>query len=331
MAAYVGLDLGGNSINVTVMEDGTFLIPTLREIESLATDGPATCVAQLMKGFEIALTEAKIDRSQVAAVGLDTPGPASAEGVLSKQGTVNFADPGYKGFDIRGALAKELGLPVSYLNDGNAAALYAHYHRFGNDPTKTSVSLIIGTGLGGGIVTNGRVLVGRVGFAAENGHTRLPGDWHPTETFHARCNCGNTNDLESIVSLTGIELNLLPHFLPRYPDHPLHGMPLKQAAKKVRGLAEQGDPMATEIFRTQTYAIAAHIDLMVNLLDPDAIFIGGGGVEANEAFRTWYIQSIREATPLREEQRDLPIEIIPNGDMAGARGAAVYAAQKFGS
>ena len=69
---------------------------------------------------------------------------------------------------------------------------------------------------------------------------------------------------------------------------------------------------------------------MINVFDPDAIFIGGGVIEAAEELREWYLDGIRKSIPYRDEQADLAIEIAPDGDKAGARGAALYAAEKFG-
>ncbi|MCU0314975.1 MAG: ROK family protein [Fimbriimonadaceae bacterium] len=330
MSLTIGIDLGGNSINVTALEDGEWLINEMVEIPAHVTQGPEICLDQLQKGFELALEKSGKSKTEVLAVGLDTPGPASADGVISSKGTTNFRHDGFRSFNIRSALSEKLGLPVSYLNDGNAAALYAHYANLESPEKKTSVSLIIGTGLGGGIVANGQILRGRVGFAAELGHVYLPYNWNPEGWFPTRCNCGKIADLESVASLTAIELNLLPKYLPQYPDHELHGYDKKTAAKKLRSLAEQGDEMALKIFRVQTYALAGHIDQMVDTLDPDAIFIGGGGVEATDEFRAWYLKGIQAALNLREEQADLPIVIIPDGDMAGARGAAVFARQTFG-
>jgi len=327
MAKIVGLDLGGNSINVTAYDGSRFLIEDMAELPSLVTQGPDTCINQLESAFKMALERTGWSASDVDAVGLDTPGPISADGVLCSKGATNFSGEGYWNFDLRGALSQELELPVSFLNDGNAAALYAHWKRFGDDPTKTSVSLIVGTGLGGGVVANGRVLVGRVGFAAELGHVTLPGNWYPDGSIPARCNCGKDSDLESIASLTGIELNLLPYFLPKYPGHTLAALPIKEAAKKVRGLAEKGDELSRAVFRAQTWALAAHIDQMINVFDPDAVFIGGGVIEASEELREWYLESIRKSIPFRDEQTDLDIEIVPDGDKAGARGASVFAHQ----
>lgn len=326
---YVGLDLGGTTINVTAFDGENFLVPGMHEIPSLVSSGPEVCLNQLRIAYQAALNLTGWSHEDVTAVGLDTPGPASATGVMSSTGGTNFGHAGYGHFDMRGGLADLIGKPTTYLNDANAAALYGHRATFGDDPTKTTVSLIIGTGLGGGIVVNGRIVVGRVGYAAELGHTRLPGDWHPTESIQAKCNCGRINDLESIVSLTGIRLNLLPYFLPRFPDHRLAGMEIGDAAKKVRGLAEDGDPLGQLIFRTQAHAIAAHIDQMINILDPDAILLGGGGVQTSEAFHAWFLNEIRTACTFREEQADLAILFVEDGDMAGARGSAIYAAQQY--
>ncbi|MDR3689886.1 MAG: ROK family protein [Fimbriimonas sp.] len=330
MGKFVGLDLGGNSINVTAFDGTSFVIEGMAELPSLVSEGPETCVSQLCAGFELALELTKWKKSEITAVGLDTPGPISADGVLCSKGATNFSDKAYWNYDLRGALAKALHLPVSFLNDGNAAALYAHWVQFKDDADKTSVSLIVGTGLGGGVVANGSVLIGKVGFAAELGHVTLPGNWYPEGIIHARCNCGKDNDLESIASLTGIELNLLPYFLQKYPDHPLSAMPINDAAKKVRGFAERQDEMCLAIFRAQTYALAAHIDQMVNVFDPDAIFIGGGVIEAKQEFREWYLENIRNSVPYREEQANLPIVVAPDGDRAGARGAALFASRKLG-
>ena len=325
----IGLDLGGNSINVTAYDGSGFLIQELCEIPSRVTEGPDCCVARLVEGYTRALELTGWRADEIDAVGLDTPGPVSGEGVLCATGATNFGHAAYANFDIRGALAREIGVPVSFLNDGNSAGIYAHWRTFGDDPGKTSISLIVGTGLGGGVVTGGRALVGRVGFAAELGHVSLPVNWNPVERFDTRCNCGRISDLESVASLTGIELNLLPHYLPRYPGHPLAELPIKEAAKQVRSYAESGDALAREVFQAQCWALAAHIDQMINVFDMDAVFIGGGVIEASEELRTWYLESIRRAIPFRAEQEALLIETVPDGDRAGARGAAVFASQQL--
>jgi predicted NBD/HSP70 family sugar kinase len=226
MAKIIGLDLGGNCINVTAYDGHGFAIDGMCEIPSLVREGPAICLRQLAIAFDRGLEVTGWTRSEIDAIGLGSPGPVSGDGVLCAAGATNFGPLGYENFDLRGNLQKNLDFPVSFLNDGNAAGLYAHWKAFGEDPTKTSISLIVGTGLGGGIVAGGRVLVGRVGFAGELGHVGLPANWNPVERFDTKCTCGRIGDLESVASLTGIELNLLPHYLPKYPGHPLSDIPI---------------------------------------------------------------------------------------------------------
>ncbi len=330
MSAYIGIDLGGNAVNVTAFRDGDFLIDEMIEVPSRVKEGPAVCVEQMALGFRKALEAAGLTESDVVAVGMDGPGPASATGVMSSKGATNFGNSAYSSYDLRGALQDALGIQTSYINDGNAAGLYSHWVRFGSSPHRSSISLIIGTGMGGAVVTHGKVAIGKVGFAAELGHTKLPHDWNPVETMACRCNCGYVNDLESVASLTGIELNLLPHYLPRYPGHDFEKLDMNTAAKKARGYAEKGDELALQVFRCQTWAIAAHVEMMINILDMDAVFIGGGGVQSTEEFRQFFLTSIRESIKYRPEQEDLEIAIAPHGDMAGARGAALYAQSFFG-
>jgi len=147
-----------------------------------------------------------------------------------------------------------------------------------------------------------------------------------TSGLNPECNCGRTGDLESLCSLTAIEKNILPYFLPRYPGHELARMDFHQAAKLVRGLAEKGDALSREVFRVQAHALGLFFDEMVNTFDPDAFIVGGGALETGKQFQDWFIEQIRAAMPAqREEQAGIPIHVMPNGDTAGARGAAIEA------
>jgi predicted NBD/HSP70 family sugar kinase len=292
------------------------------------TDGPESAVEQLAEAFAGILTMTSTPLTLVRAVGLDTPGPASADGVISSKGSTNFNQVSWHGFDIRGALEARIGLPVIYNNDANAAALYAHHRHFGADAaTSSSVAAIVGTGLGGGVVESGRVVSGAAGMAGELGHVQIPlhgvlEDDQPVP----QCNCGFEGDVESIASLTGIANNLLPYWLTKFPDHPLAGEPIKKAAKKLRGYGEQNDPLALAVFGQQAKAIGKLFTIAANFTDPSAYFLGGGVVEAAPKFRQWFLNTVREHTQLRREQMAVAtFALVPDLDMAGARGAAVAA------
>lgn len=327
MQLIAGIDLGGTAVNYTLIDlDGHFLIDGLCEHPARSVEGPDICLQQIADGLALAVDKVQASLSDVIAVGLDTPGPASATGVLSAKGSTNFVHPEWAGFDLPGNLSIRLQKPVRYLNDGNAGALWGHFNIFGKRPA-TSVSAIVGTGLGGGVIVDGQVVTGRAGFGGECGHVLIPTQRIAgLEEVTPQCNCGRVGDLESVCSLTAIRNTLLPTFLKRYPQHELAGLDVRDAAKKVRGLAERGDEMCRDIFRVQAHALGLFFDQMINVFDPDALIVGGGAIEASPDFQRWFLDEIRAGMPVqREEQADIPIRIMPNGDTAGARGAAIEA------
>ncbi len=328
MHAVAGVDLGGTAVNYTLLnQDEKFLIEVLCEHPALAKQGPEICLQQIADGLEIAAGKAGISLEDIVAVGLDTPGPASAGGQLSARGSTNFVHPKWAGFDIREGLAHKLGKPVSYLNDANAAALWGHYALFGSTSRETSISIVIGTGNGGGIILDGNVVKGKNGFGGELGHVLIPyQSIAGTIGISPQCNCGRIGDLESLCSLTAIERNILPYFLPRFPGHELGKIDLHEAAKLVRGMADRGDPLSKEVFRVQAHALGLFFDEMVNTFDPDAFIVGGGALETSPEFQRWFMAEVRAAMPnQREEQAGIPLHVMPNGDTAGARGAAIEA------
>ena len=328
MTVVAGVDLGGTAVNYTLLDQQErFLIDGLSEHPALSKQGPDVCLQQIADGLKIAADRVGVDLVDVVAVGLDTPGPASAAGQFSARGSTNFVHAKWASYDIREGLARKIGKPVCYLNDANAAALWGHYAIFGANSKETSISIIIGTGNGGGIILDGNVVKGKNGFGGELGHVLIPyQSIAGTSGIAPHCNCGRVGDLESLCSLTAIEKTILPYFLPRYPGHELAKADIHQAAKLVRGLADNGDALSREVFRVQAHALGLFFDEMVNTFDPDALIVGGGAIEASPEFQRWFIEEIRAGMPTqREEQAGIPIYVIPNGDTAGARGAAIEA------
>jgi len=327
----VGIDNGGTANNATVLDsEGRFLVTEMAELPSLVREGPDKAIAALVDSCDKVLAMTGIPREDVRAVGLDTPGPASADGVLATGGATNFGHPDWSRFNIRAALEERLGIPVLYNNDGNAAALYAHYVRHGADAlVRSSVSAIVGTGFGGGVIQDGRIVKGAAGMAGELGHMPIPVATllEPDQPMPS-CACGQYADAESVASLTGITRNLLPYWLTRYPGHELADVDIVKGAKLVRGYAERGDEMALQIFRQQAMAMGRVFSIAAKFTDPHTYFIGGGVIEAAPHFRDWFVATVKEHTAFYVEQAELAeITLVPDLDMAGARGSAIAAAE----
>lgn len=335
-AVVVGIDNGATKTNATVLEatgSGRFLVDRMLEVRSRVAEGPSAAIEAMVEAMDRALEAAGVARERVVAVGLDTPGPASANGVISSMGATNFSQPAWHGFDVRGALEARIGLPVVYNNDGNAAALYAHHEHFGDRASETSsIAAIVGTGLGGGVIEAGRVIRGASGQAGELGHIRVVLDGILADDQPMPiCGCGNAGDVESVASLTGIQRNLLPYWLSKYPDHPLAALPIADAAKQVRGYGERGDELARHVFEQQAMVLGRLFTVAANYTDPAAYFVGGGVVEADPAFRDWFLATVEQHTSLRAEQAAIAeFALVPDLDMAGARGSAVAALASLG-
>ncbi len=329
MTVVVGIDVGGTKTNATVLaDDGQFLVDRMVEVPSRVNEGPTAAIEAIVQVVATVLDAAGAADRTVLAVGLDTPGPASAAGVISRRGSTNFAQQVWWGFDVRAAVEAALHLPVIYNNDGNAAALYAHQQHYGLEASRrSSIAAIVGTGLGGGVIEMGAVVRGASGMAGELGHVHIPvHDLLAPGQPVPRCNCGFAGDLESVASLSGIQNNLLPFWLTQYPGHPLAALPINDAAKDVRGYAQRGDEMALKIFEQQAMAIGRMFTIAANFTDPDAYFVGGGVVEAEAHFRDWFLALVEEHTLLRAEQREVAeFVVVSDLDMAGARGSAMAA------
>ena len=325
MSVVAGIDLGGTAINYTFLrgEPGkeAWLIDGLCEHPARSKEGPSICLQQIADGLEMAAAAAGIKTSEIVFIGLDTPGPASSAGVLSARGSTNFVHADWAGFDIREGLATKLGKPVTYLNDGNAGALWGHFAIFGVGRPATSISAIVGTGLGGGVIVDGNVVKGRKGFGGELGHVLIPYqsiDALAGVTPH--CNCGRIGDLESVCSLTAIGRTLLPHFLTKYPDHELQqecdlgaggqARPRHGGARRrdvPRHLPRPGARPRPLLRRDDQHVRSGRADRR-RRRDRNRASSSRSGSSAKSA------PACRRSAPNRQ---DIPIHVMPNGDTAG--------------
>ncbi|MCG5053959.1 MAG: ROK family protein [Myxococcales bacterium] len=332
---FVGVDMGGTDIKATVTSrDGRILIDEWEKVLSLASEGPRTTVGQLAKAAEKALALAGASWDRVVAVGLDTPGPASLDGVLGR--SPNLKHPDWLNFPIRAAFQDAIDKPVLYANDGNAAAYWEYFRLFGDAPDKSLGAAILGTGLGGAFVQGGNVLTGVRGYGAEFGHMRLPTYDLVTDGDVPVCGCGKRACAEAFVSLAALDKQLRKAFEKgKAPDHALRDIPDEGRARAVRllGLAQKGDALALELFDYQAKALGYLFVQLAHAFDPHIFLIGGGITESSDAFRARYLRNVREtfqreAFPLLAQE--IQIEYAADQDMAGCRGSALLARQWAG-
>jgi predicted NBD/HSP70 family sugar kinase len=330
---FVGLDMGGTDIKATVSNgDGDILVGTCDKVLSMASEGPRRTVEQLALAADKVLAQAGGKWDRVVGVGLDTPGPASLDGVLGR--SPNLKHPDWEGFAIRKGVEDRVGRPTIYANDGNAAAYWEYYRLFRDDRNKILAAAILGTGLGGAVVWGGEVLTGARGYGAEFGHIRLPTHELAPDGDVPVCGCSKAACAEAYVSVAALD-----HFLrralarPEQASHPLQQVPDvgRDRALKLLRLAQQGDALALELFDRQADALGLLFVQVANGCDPDIFIIGGGITESTPEFRRRYLARVRasfdrEAFP--QHAREAVFEYAADQDMAGCRGAALLARQQ---
>ncbi|HWQ11808.1 MAG TPA: ROK family protein [Roseiflexaceae bacterium] len=332
---YIGTDGGATTSKVGgVWEDGTVISTRLLQRPTGSSQGPAAVVRGWVEAITEYLEQNGLDWEQVRGVGLAIPGPYQRYGVLDK--SPNLPES-FAGFDLHGAysaaLAERAGrpIPLAFGNDGNMGGVAEAQHVRGQSEA-TVVMLAPGSGLGTAYIDrHGLPLDGDTLAGMEAGH--MPAPLHLLGAKPYPCGCGRTwGCFEVYTTLSGLPY-LLEERLTRYPDHELarSQQSMRERAFALRGLAQQGDPLALEIFDLQARAIGLHVANLTMALDPTYFVIGGGLMDpeaTTEAFRERYLRIVREtAAPYLWPPQRGRITIVPAalGDLSQAIGAALVA------
>lgn len=297
----IGVDVGGTNLRLAVVDRSGVVLRR----ESRATEvgsGCADFLSRLLLVLNRLKGEAEADGLRVAAVGLGAPGLVSGQGVI--RCSVNLKP--LQRLDLAQAVSSGIGLPVQMLNDANAGALGEQ--RFGaGKPYRSFLMLTIGTGVGAGLILDGRLWTGVDGAAGEFGHLTVEPDGR-------LCGCGNRGCLEQYVSATAIAACAA-----RQGEG--EG---RAGAAGVAARALEGNPQAAAIFEEAGRYLGIAAAGVLNLLNLEAIILGGGVAESFELL----------AVPMRKEMlaRAFPIpgarvRILKGalGDDAGVLGAAATA------
>src|SRR5215211_3499977 len=245
----------------------------------------------------------------ISAVSLVVPGTVKVEeGAVVKAPNLPCLD----GFRLGAALTAQLGLPAFLENDANAAAVGEMWQGAAAG-CKTIICVTLGTGVGGGIILDGKLWRGVDGAAAEIGHMCV-------DPFGGvACTCGSRGCLEVFASATAI-VRMTREASPRYPDSVLQGKDDRTAAM-VFDAGKQGDELALEIFRRMGVYLGIGLANLINILNPEMIVIGGGVVNGWDLFEKHMHQQVEErAFPLLAAR--VKIERAKCGDDAGLLGAA---------
>ena len=310
MTLHAGVDLGGTKIQAGVVDDAGRVEGEARH-PTPTTGGPK----HVLKAVSAAVREAAGgDASALGGVGIASPGD-----VDDRAGTVTSARnlPGWaKSVDVRTILTDDLEIPVRLGNDVNVATL-AEYELGAGAPFNSLVGVFWGTGVGGGIVLDGRLWEGRAS-AGELGHVVV-------KVGGARCPCGRQGCLEAYAGRASMEARARKAHEGGQKTDLFRIMRKRGAERLTSGIwaraLDAGDPVATAIVDRAIEALGAGIASAVNLLDVEAVVIGGGlGLRLGRT----YVERIERAMmrSLFTDYRPPAIRLAALGDLGGAIGAA---------
>jgi glucokinase len=332
---YIGTDCGATTSKIgAVWEDGTTVSTELLQRRTNADLGPRVVIRSWIDAMGDYLDVNGLEWGQVKAVGLAIPGPFQRYGVLDKSANLPLS---FAGFDVHteysAALADRVqrAVPVVVGNDGDYGGV-AEAQRVRGSTAATVLMLAPGSGLGCAYIDrHGLPLAGDSLAGMEGAH--MPAPLHLFDTKSLPCGCGRTwGCVEAYTTLSGLPY-LLEEKLADHQDHPLARSPLgpKERALALRGLANEGDPLAVELFDFQARALGVHVATLAMALDPLFVVIGGGLMDPESttaAFRERYLRVLREAADpyLWPAQRSrMAIVAAALGDLSQAIGAALVA------
>lgn len=264
----VGVDLGGTYIRAALAGERGVLLER-RKVETHAREGVEAVVERIVRAVE----EVR-GGTAVAALGICSPGPLSSRtGIVYSPPNL----PGWSDVPLVALLEERLGVPVFLGNDANAAALGEHKYGAGRG-IGHMIYVTVSTGVGGGVISDGRLLEGRHGAAGEVGHVVLEPDGPP-------CNCGNRGCLEALISGTAIARQAREAIaagretsIEQLARTDPHGVTAEVVVRAARG----GDALAGELLERAGRWLGLALIGLVHLFDTQVIVVGGGVTNAGE-------------------------------------------------
>lgn len=316
----IGVDLGGTNVRAAVVDRATeTIIARSENIPSMAMEGTTQTAGQIARAVQSALSAAQADPAQVLGVGIAVPGHVKAREGLVKWAP-NFKDQ-WKDVPIGAMVSERLDLHVSIGNDANLAALGEF--RFGAGRAVRHFAMItLGTGVGGGIIVDGKLLDGADGGAGEIGHMVIhPGGRGGNSAF---------GSVEGETQRDAIIERAARKIQEGYPTSLAARVDFNRFALTPALIAEEaakGDAVAIEVFEETGYFVGLCAANLINVLNPEMIVIGGGIAQAGELI----LEPIRRtalAVAIRTLSRTCRIVPAELGDNAGIYGGAAIILQE---
>ena len=264
---YIGIDVGGTNLKAgLVNEEGTIVAV---ERTPLDFQGPEPFAETLAKLAAAVMERGGVEVKDVAYVGMGIPGAVKGGEILY---TANIP---MKNVPLEALFRKHLDLPVLLGNDADCAAV-GEWSCGAGRGTKHFVVITLGTGVGGGMILNGKLYSG-CGAGGEVGHIVIKQDGVP-------CNCGRRGCWEAYASATGL-IRETKEAMEQHPESALHAVAAANGGVEGRTAfqaAEQGDETALAVCRAYAEYLAAGLTNLVNILHPEAVALGGGVAAAPE-------------------------------------------------
>jgi glucokinase len=306
LSVIVAADLGGTHLRVAAVDEEGRVRDRIKQ-QTPKGDRADEILRAVVEGAH--KLEARLDAGlQIKAVSVVVPGTVqTADGIVMKAPNLPCLD----GFRLGAALESELRWPAMLENDANAAAMGEMWRGAGRG-YKSVICVTLGTGVGGGIIVDGKLLRGIDGSAGEIGHIGV-------EPLGDPCGCGSRGCLEVYSSATAI-VRQTRDLRPRFPDSPLHTVE-SLTAEKIYQAGLAGDELALEVFRRMGFYLGVGLASLVNVFNPEAIVIGGGVAAGWELFQTQIMETIH-ARAFPVPARRAKIVRAEKGDDAGLLGAA---------
>lgn len=306
----VGVDLGGTKIDAALSDNcGNIKKRELRETR--ASEGPNAVIKRIVE----AIRAASSDR-EIAAVGIGAAGIIDVE-----TGLITFSPnlPGWRNIKLKDILERDLGVRTFVDNDATVAALAEH--KFGIAVgCDHFICVTVGTGIGGGIVTNGQIYRGISGSAGEIGHMTI-------DINGPRCGCGNAGCWEALASGTALEREArvkiaegIKTTIPKYAKE----SDGRITAKGVYLAAQDGDKLANDLIEQLGYYLGVGLANLINIFNPQLVVIGGGVSRMGEMILEPARKTVRERA-FELSAKAARVEVSSLGYDAGPLGAVALA------